>query len=126
MFRSLSQTWRPASICPELITLHESGDAYNANPARGVRLYMKCVQLKIVSNGFTKIPAGIGFQTSYTYSDKVMVYDLYKGNPKTYIAPRGELSSIAVTGQAGIGPVTTGGSKPDFLSALVCVFLVSF
>ncbi|KDN36334.1 hypothetical protein RSAG8_10901, partial [Rhizoctonia solani AG-8 WAC10335] len=97
---------------PELITLHESDTAYNANPARGVQLYMECVQFKIVSNGSTKIPAGIDFTTSYTYSDKGLVYDLYNGDPKTYVAPGGELSSIAVAGQAGIGPVPAGGSKP--------------
>ncbi|CAE6452690.1 hypothetical protein ACGC1H_003175 [Rhizoctonia solani] len=97
---------------PELVTLHEADTAYNTNSARGVQLYMECVQFKIVSNGSTKIPAGIDFKTAYTYSDKGLVFNLYSADPKTYVAPGGELSSIAVAGQAGIGPVPTGGSKP--------------
>ncbi|CAE6425933.1 unnamed protein product [Rhizoctonia solani] len=97
---------------PELVTLHEADTAYNVNPARGVQLYMECIQFKIVSSGSTKIPAGIDFKTSYVYSDPGLVFNLYGADPKTYVAPGGELSSIAVAGQAGIGPVPTGGSKP--------------
>ncbi|CAE7114920.1 unnamed protein product [Rhizoctonia solani] len=102
---------------PELVTLHEADTAYNVNPARGVQLYMECIQFKIVSEGGAKIPAGIDFKTSYTYSDKGLVFNLYNEDPKTYVAPGGELSSIAVAGQAGIGPVPTGGSKPTTAAA---------
>ncbi|KDN37185.1 hypothetical protein RSAG8_10317, partial [Rhizoctonia solani AG-8 WAC10335] len=103
---------------PELVTLHEADTAYNVNSARGVQLYMECVQLKIVSNGSTKIPAGIDFKTSYTYSDKGLVFNLHNEDPKTYVAPGGELSSIAVAGQAGSKPSTsTAGTTPSTTSA---------
>ncbi|CAE6457903.1 unnamed protein product [Rhizoctonia solani] len=102
---------------PELVTLHEADTAYNVNSARGVQLYMECIQFKIVSSGSTKIPAGIDFKTSYTYADKGLVFNLYSEDPKTYVAPGGELSSIAVAGQAGIGPVPSGGSEPSTTAA---------
>ncbi|CAE6478245.1 unnamed protein product, partial [Rhizoctonia solani] len=46
-------------------------------------------------------------------SDKGLVYNLYNEDPKTYVAPGGAVSSIAVAGQAGIGPVPAAGSKPS-------------
>ncbi|CAE6482654.1 unnamed protein product [Rhizoctonia solani] len=98
---------------PELVTLHESETAYNVNPARGVQLYMECIQSKVVSSGSIKLTDGIDFKTAYTYSDKGLVYNLYNEDPKTYVAPGGAVSSIAVAGQAGIGPVPAAGSKPS-------------
>ncbi|CAE6444205.1 unnamed protein product [Rhizoctonia solani] len=96
---------------PELVTLHEADTAYNVNPARGVQLYMECIQFKVTSNG-SKLPAGIDLKKSYTYSDKGLVYNLYSQDAKTYVAPGGSVSSIAVSGQLGIGPVPAAGSKP--------------
>ncbi|CAE6447183.1 unnamed protein product [Rhizoctonia solani] len=102
---------------PELVTLHESDTAYNVNPARGVQLYMECIQFKVVSSGSVKLTDGIDFKTAYTYSDKGLVYNLYNEDPKTYVAPGGAVSSIAVAGQAGIGPVPAAGSKPSTSAA---------
>ncbi|CAE6478244.1 unnamed protein product [Rhizoctonia solani] len=96
---------------PEIVTLHESDTAYNVNPARGVQLYMECIQFKVVSSGSVSLPAGIDFKKSYTYSDKGLVYNLYGSDAKTYVAPGGAVSSIAAS-NPGIGPVPAAGSKP--------------
>ncbi|KAJ1304061.1 hypothetical protein OPQ81_008468 [Rhizoctonia solani] len=103
---------------PEIAALHESDTAYNVNPARGVQLYMECIQFKVVSSGSVKLTGGIDFKTSYTYSDKGLVYNLYNEDPKTYVAPGGPVSSIAVAGQPGIGPVPAAGSKPTTSAAV--------
>lgn len=97
---------------PEIVALHESDTAYNVNPARGVQLYMECIQFKVISSGPISLSGGINFKTSYTYSDRGLVYNLYNADPKSYVAPGGAVSSIAVAGQAGIGPVPAAGSKP--------------
>ncbi|KAG8757886.1 hypothetical protein FRC11_004199, partial [Ceratobasidium sp. 423] len=96
---------------PEIVTLHEADTAYNVNPARGVQLYMECIQFKVVSSGSVSLPAGVDFKKSYTYSDKGLVYNLYNEDPKTYVAPGGAVSSIAAS-NPGIGPVPAAGSKP--------------
>ncbi|KAF8756653.1 Glycoside hydrolase family 18 protein [Rhizoctonia solani] len=98
---------------PELVTLHEADTAFNVNSARGVQLYMECIQFKVTSSGSVKLPAGIDLKKSYTYSDKGLVYNLYNEDAKTYVAPGGAVSSIAVAGQLGIGPVPAAGSKPS-------------
>ncbi|CAE6444190.1 unnamed protein product [Rhizoctonia solani] len=104
---------------PELVTLHEADTAYNVNlnPARGVQLYMECIQFKVTSGGSVALSGGIDFKESYTYSDKGLVYNLYNEDPKTYVAPGGPVSSIAVAGQLGIGPVPAAGSKPSSVAA---------
>ncbi|KAF8670812.1 Glycoside hydrolase family 18 protein [Rhizoctonia solani] len=97
---------------PELVTLHEADTAFNVNSARGVQLYMECIQFKVTSSGSVKLPAGIDLKKSYTYSDKGLVFNLYSSDAKSYVAPGGAVSSIAVAGQLGIGPVPAAGSKP--------------
>ncbi|EUC55826.1 glycoside hydrolase family 61 protein [Rhizoctonia solani AG-3 Rhs1AP] len=93
---------------PEIIALHESDTAYNANPARGVQLYMECIQFKVVSSGSISLPAGIDFKKSYTYADKGLVFDLYRpGAGMAYVPPGGPVSSIAAANR-GIGPVPAG------------------
>ncbi|KAJ1304057.1 hypothetical protein OPQ81_008465 [Rhizoctonia solani] len=96
---------------PEIVTLHEADTAYNVNPARGVQLYMECIQFKVVSSGSVSLPAGIDFKKSYTYSDKGLVFNLYGADANTYVAPGGAVSSIAAS-NPGIGPVPAAGSKP--------------
>lgn len=96
---------------PEIVTLHEADTAYNVNPARGVQLYMECVQFKVVSSGSVTLPAGIDFKQSYTYADKGLVFNLYNSDAKSYVAPGGAVSSIAAS-NPGIGPVPAAGSKP--------------
>ncbi|KAB5588681.1 Glycoside hydrolase family 61 protein [Ceratobasidium theobromae] len=98
---------------PEVVALHESDTAYKVNAARGVQLYMECVQFKVVSSGSVGLSGGIDFKESYTYSDKGLVFDLYNAEPKTYVAPGGPVSPIAVSSGAGIGPIPAGGSKPN-------------
>ncbi|KAF8597297.1 hypothetical protein BDV93DRAFT_527530 [Ceratobasidium sp. AG-I] len=97
---------------PEIVALHEADTAYNVNPARGVQLYMECVQFKVVSAGTVALPAGIDFAKSYTYADPGLVFDVYSKAGSSYVAPGGAVSSIAVAGQLGIGPVPAAGSKP--------------
>ena len=82
------------------------------NSARGVQLYMECVQFKVVSAGAVSLPAGIDFAKSYTYADPGLVFDVYSKPGSSYVAPGGAVSSIAVSGQLGIGPVPAAGSKP--------------
>ncbi|CAE6464381.1 unnamed protein product [Rhizoctonia solani] len=101
---------------PEIVTLHEADTAYNVNPARGVQLYMECVQFKVVSSGSVSLPAGIDFKKSYTYADKGLVFNLYGSDAKTYVAPGGAVSSIAAS-NPGIGPVPAAGSKPTTKAA---------
>lgn len=96
---------------PEIVALHEADTAYNVNSARGVQLYMECVQFKVVSSGSVALSGGIDFKQSYTYSDKGLVFNVYNESPSTYVAPGGAVSSIAVSGQLGIGPVPAAGSK---------------
>ncbi|CUA73237.1 hypothetical protein RSOLAG22IIIB_10650 [Rhizoctonia solani] len=93
---------------PEIVTLHEADAAYNVNPARGVQLYMECVQFKVVSSGSVSLPAGIDFKTSYTYADKGLVFNLYGSAATSYVAPGGAVSSIAGS-NPGIGPVPAAG-----------------
>ncbi|CAE6429098.1 unnamed protein product [Rhizoctonia solani] len=95
---------------PEIVTLHEADTAYNANPARGVQLYMECVQFKVVSSGSVSLPAGIDFKTSYTYADKGLVFNLYGSAATSYVAPGGAVSSIAGS-NPGIGPVPAAGGN---------------
>ncbi|KAF8595191.1 hypothetical protein BDV93DRAFT_528876 [Ceratobasidium sp. AG-I] len=97
---------------PEIVALHEADTAFNVNSARGVQLYMECVQFKVVSAGSVALPAGIDFAKSYTYSDPGLVFDVYSKSGSSYVAPGGAVSSIAVSGQLGIGPVPAAGSKP--------------
>ncbi|KAB5591029.1 Glycoside hydrolase family 61 protein [Ceratobasidium theobromae] len=96
---------------PEIVALHEADTAYNVNSARGVQLYMECVQFKVASSGSVSLSGGIDFKESYTYSDGGLVFNVYNADPKTYVAPGGAVSSIAVAGQAGIGPVPAAGSN---------------
>lgn len=102
---------------PELVTLHEADTAYNVNSARGVQLYMECIQFKVTSSGSVKLADQIDFKTAYTYADKGLVFNLYNEDPKTYVPPGGAVSSIAVASQAGIGPVPAAGSKPSTSAA---------
>ncbi|CAE6483808.1 unnamed protein product [Rhizoctonia solani] len=103
---------------PEIVALHESDTAYNVNSARGVQLYMECIQFKVTSSGSVALTDGIDFKTAYTYSDKGLVYNLYNEDPTTYVAPGGAVFSIAVAGQAGIGPVPAAGSNPSTSAAV--------
>ncbi|CAE6503020.1 unnamed protein product [Rhizoctonia solani] len=96
---------------PEIVTLHEADTAYNVNSARGVQLYMECIQFKVVSSGSVSLPAGIDFKKSYTYADKGLVFNLYGSAATSYVAPGGTVSSIAGS-NPGIGPVPAAGSKP--------------
>lgn len=53
---------------PELITLHEAETTVLANPARGVQLYMACVQIEVTGDGATTLPSGVGFPGAYEYN----------------------------------------------------------
>lgn len=45
----------------ELVTLHEADTTYSSNPARGVQLYMSCIQIKVTSSGSQSLPGGTSF-----------------------------------------------------------------
>ncbi|CAE7229188.1 unnamed protein product [Rhizoctonia solani] len=96
---------------PEIIALQAANTSFIANPKLGADLYMECIQFKIVSNGSVKLPAGIDFKTSYTYSDQGLVYNLQNQDPKTYVAPGGRISPIAAASQPGIRPLPAGGNE---------------
>ncbi|CAE6404081.1 unnamed protein product [Rhizoctonia solani] len=95
---------------PEVIALHESDTAYNVNPARGVQLYMECIQFKVVSSGSVSLPAGIDFKKSYTYADKGLVFNLYGSDAGSYVPPGGPVSPIAAS-NPDIGPVPSAGRR---------------
>ncbi|KAF8597289.1 hypothetical protein BDV93DRAFT_405370, partial [Ceratobasidium sp. AG-I] len=97
---------------PEIVALHEADAAFNVNSARGVQLYMECIQFKVVSSGSVALTGGIDFAKSYTYADPGLVFDVYSKPGSSYVAPGGAVSSLAVSGQLGIGPVPAAGSKP--------------
>ncbi|KAH7325252.1 glycosyl hydrolase family 61-domain-containing protein [Rhizoctonia solani] len=103
---------------PELVTLHESDTAYNVNPARGVQLYMECIQFKVVSSGSVKLTDGIDFKTAYTYSDKGLVYNLYNADPKTYPSTSAAPATSAAASTSAAAP-TTSAAAPATTEAAV-------
>lgn len=50
---------------PELVTLHEAESIFLDNPARGVQIYMACVQIKVLGSGEVELPGGVGFPGAY-------------------------------------------------------------
>ncbi|KAG5638292.1 hypothetical protein H0H81_000817 [Sphagnurus paluster] len=87
----------------ELITLHEADALYTQNSARGVQLYMSCVQIKVTSNGNLKLPGGASFPGTYTESDGGIHYNLYDSskNPANYPIPGPGVWSSSAGGYVG-------------------------
>ncbi|CAE6444696.1 unnamed protein product, partial [Rhizoctonia solani] len=102
---------------PELITLHEADTAYSSNPARGVQLYMSCIQIEVETSG-SALPSGVAFPGTYKYSDPGLVFNLYESSPSSYVIPGPAVwsgsagGSISRVGTAGQSPTTppSGGS----------------
>lgn len=99
---------------PEFVTLHEADAQFAVNPARGVQLYMECIQFKITSSGSKTITDGIDFKTSYTSTDPGLFFNVYGSDPKSYVAPGGAISSISAGGSIGL---PAAGSKPSTTAA---------
>ncbi|KAG8922319.1 hypothetical protein FRC02_011945 [Tulasnella sp. 418] len=70
----------------ELLTLHEADTIYTANSARGIQLYMSCIQIKVTSNG-VNLPSGVSFPGAYKYTDPGIHFNLYSASPSSYIVP---------------------------------------
>lgn len=49
----------------ELLALHEADVSHEANPNRGVQIYISCVQLEVIGNGTTPLPTGVSFPGAY-------------------------------------------------------------
>lgn len=64
-------------IRQEIIALHESDTAFNANPARGAQFYPSCVQVEVTGSGTAVPDENFDFNTGYTYSDPGIVFNLY-------------------------------------------------
>lgn len=64
-------------IRPELFTLHEADVPTTQNPARGIQLYMECIQLEVIGTGSVELPKGVSFPGAYSYNDPGIVYNLY-------------------------------------------------
>ncbi|KAG8959124.1 hypothetical protein FRC03_008415 [Tulasnella sp. 419] len=106
---------------PELLTLHESDTTYISNSARGIQLYMNCVQIKVTSSG-SALPSGVSFPGAYSYSDPGIHFNLYGSSGSSYIIPGPAVWSGSAGGSIGqVGtpgsnnpptPTTQGGSTP--------------
>ncbi|KAF8688590.1 Glycoside hydrolase family 18 protein, partial [Rhizoctonia solani] len=94
---------------PELISAFELANvAYSSNSARGVQLYMSCIQIEVQGSGST-LPSGVAFPGTYKYSDPGLVFNLYESSPSSYIIPGpavwsgsagGSISRVGTPGQA--------------------------
>ncbi|KAF7549760.1 hypothetical protein G7Z17_g6166 [Cylindrodendrum hubeiense] len=73
-------------IRQEIIALHESDTAYNANSARGAQFYPSCIQFEITGSGSDVPDEAFDFNTGYTYSDPGILFNLY-GSFTSYTIP---------------------------------------
>jgi len=86
---------------PELVTLHEADARYDQNSARGVQLYMSCIQVRVTSNGSSSLPSGVAFPGAYKYSDSGIVFNIYDKPATSYVAPGPAVWSGAAGGSIG-------------------------
>ncbi|KAG8922320.1 hypothetical protein FRC02_011946 [Tulasnella sp. 418] len=95
---------------PELLTLHEADTTYDVNSARGIQLYMNCVQIRITSSGGSTLPSGVSFPGAYKYSDPGIKFNLYSQAASSYIVPG---PSVWTPGSGG-GSTGGGGTAPAY------------
>ncbi|KAJ8102114.1 carbohydrate-binding module family 1 protein [Lipomyces tetrasporus] len=109
---------------PEIIALHEADAVYTEFPARGVQLYMECVQIKItVDTGSLSLPTGVSFPGAYKYTDPGIHFNLYNSDPNSYIIPgppvwNPESSASSTTVSATISSTPASSTTNDVSSAM--------
>ncbi|THH01982.1 hypothetical protein EW026_g815 [Hermanssonia centrifuga] len=72
---------------PELLALHEADVAHIDNPNRGIQIYVSCIQIEVVGNGTTTLPAGVGFPGAYLYTDPGIVFNIYEQTADSPLYP---------------------------------------
>ncbi|KAF8640236.1 hypothetical protein AX16_010132 [Volvariella volvacea WC 439] len=104
----------------EIGALHEADTLFTQNPARGIQMYMSCVQVRITSNGNLALPAGNSFPGTYTDSTPGIQYNVYTGgNHNDYPIPGPAVWANSPGGFIGAGsapqnprPTTEAPSTP--------------
>ncbi|KAG5638420.1 hypothetical protein H0H81_012751 [Sphagnurus paluster] len=86
---------------PEIAALHEADALYTQNPARGVQMYMSCIQFKVTSNGNQALPGGTSFPGTYTDSTPGIHFNVYNEAATSYKAPGPAVWSGAAGGSIG-------------------------
>jgi cellulase len=85
----------------EIAALHEADALYTQNPARGVQMYMSCLQVKVTSNGNQNLPGGTSFPGTYNDNTPGIHFNIYGANGATYKAPGPDVWNGAAGGSIG-------------------------
>jgi cellulase len=88
---------------PEIAALHEADSLYTQNSARGVQMYMSCIQVHVTSNGNQNPPGGTSFPGTYTDSTPGIQWNIYdtSKSPSNYKAPGPAVWSGSAGGYIG-------------------------
>lgn len=84
--------------------------AYATNNVRGAQNYMSCVQITVASGGSQSLPGGTQWPGAYTPSTPGIVFNIYKQDGNSYVAPGGSVWSGSAGGS--ISQVGTPGQSP--------------